>query len=213
LRTYARTFADNYRTPSAAWEGASSRSRGPRPGPQRGVCPPSGIIGKRRLEGAGDAWGIGPGEIVRFERFEDFVTTPPLEGLGSDVRQLKHLCQDDTAALDAIDQATTGRQGERTDLHDNIREVKDETSYGTSNTYALRKLRKDRPDLHERVLADEMTPHAAMVEAGPHRAGPIGPGPRGTHPLQWVLCAGEWGAVLWEPGSIGPGRTDHAGAG
>lgn len=26
---------------------------------------------------------------------------------------------------------------------------------GNSNTYALRKLRKDRPDLHERVLADE----------------------------------------------------------
>ncbi len=27
---------------------------------------------------------------------------------------------------------------------------------GTSNTYALRKLRKDRPDLHERVLAEEI---------------------------------------------------------
>jgi hypothetical protein len=30
--------------------------------------------------------------------------------------------------LDWIDKATVGRQGERTDLHDNIREVKDETS-------------------------------------------------------------------------------------
>jgi hypothetical protein len=31
---------------------------------------------------------------------------------------------------------------------------------------ALRRLRKDRPDLHRRVLAEETTPHAAMIEAG-----------------------------------------------
>jgi hypothetical protein len=37
---------------------------------------------------------------------------------------------------------------------------------GTSREAALRRLRKDRPDLHERVIARELTPHAAMVEAG-----------------------------------------------
>jgi hypothetical protein len=36
---------------------------------------------------------------------------------------------------------------------------------GNSNTYALRKLRKDRPDLHEQVVSGEKSPHAAMVEA------------------------------------------------
>jgi hypothetical protein len=30
----------------------------------------------------------------------------------------------------------------------------------------LRRLRKDRPDLHARVLADELSAHAAAVEAG-----------------------------------------------
>jgi hypothetical protein len=32
--------------------------------------------------------------------------------------------------------------------------------------YALRKLRRDREDLHKRVLAGEISPHAAMIEAG-----------------------------------------------
>jgi hypothetical protein len=37
---------------------------------------------------------------------------------------------------------------------------------GTSKAYALRRLRKDRPDLHTRVLAGEISAHAGMVEAG-----------------------------------------------
>lgn len=32
--------------------------------------------------------------------------------------------------------------------------------------YAHARLRKDRPDIHARVLAGEISPHAAMVEAG-----------------------------------------------
>jgi hypothetical protein len=30
----------------------------------------------------------------------------------------------------------------------------------------MRRLRKDRPDTHARVLAGEITPHAGMIEAG-----------------------------------------------
>ena len=37
---------------------------------------------------------------------------------------------------------------------------------GNSRAYALRRLRKDRPDIHARVLAGELTPHAGMTEAG-----------------------------------------------
>ena len=35
---------------------------------------------------------------------------------------------------------------------------------GTSAAAALRRLRKDRPDIHARVLAGELTPHAGMVD-------------------------------------------------
>ena len=37
---------------------------------------------------------------------------------------------------------------------------------GNSPSYALRRLRKNRPDLHARVLANELSPNGAMVEAG-----------------------------------------------
>ena len=37
---------------------------------------------------------------------------------------------------------------------------------GTSRAYALRRLREQRPDVHARVLAGEISPHAGMVEAG-----------------------------------------------
>ena len=37
---------------------------------------------------------------------------------------------------------------------------------GTSRTYALRRLRATRPDIHTRVLAGELSPHKGMLEAG-----------------------------------------------
>jgi len=65
------------------------------------------------------------------------------------------------------------KQGRRTDLVDSnllyankndIQEVKAPT--GTSKTAFLRRLRKDRPDIHARVLAGELSPNAGMIEAG-----------------------------------------------
>jgi hypothetical protein len=37
---------------------------------------------------------------------------------------------------------------------------------GNSRAYALRRLRDQRPDIHARVLAGEISPHAGTVEAG-----------------------------------------------
>ena len=37
---------------------------------------------------------------------------------------------------------------------------------GTSSSAALRRLRTHRPDLHARVNAGDLSPHAAMIEAG-----------------------------------------------
>ena len=36
----------------------------------------------------------------------------------------------------------------------------------SADAAALRRLRKDRPDIHARVLAGELSPHAGMIEAG-----------------------------------------------
>ncbi len=53
---------------------------------------------------------------------------------------------------DLLDSVLTGRQGERTDLFDNIKEVSIDPPTGTSRAHALRKLRKDAPELHSRVI-------------------------------------------------------------
>ncbi len=106
------------------------------------------------------------GELVRFDRFEDFVTAPPLEGLGSSVRQLKHLCRDDKAALDALDRATVAERGRPHKAEENVSNRNNKPDKGTTASYALRKLRKDRPDLHEQVLQGALSPHKAMIEAG-----------------------------------------------
>jgi len=37
---------------------------------------------------------------------------------------------------------------------------------GNSRAAFLRRLRKDRPDIHARVLAGELSPYAGMIEAG-----------------------------------------------
>jgi hypothetical protein len=60
-------------------------------------------------------------------------------------------CKDHTETLDAIDRATKGQQGKRTDLVDISNEVDRPT--GTTKAAALRRLRKDRPDLHPAPLA------------------------------------------------------------
>ena len=104
------------------------------------------------------------GKLVEFSRFVDFITTPPLEGLGATVPLLRNLLRGDLEALDLFDKATTGRQGERLDLVDNINKVS--RPDGTSRAQALRRLRKVRPTLHSAVLAGDLSPHRAMVMAG-----------------------------------------------
>jgi hypothetical protein len=105
------------------------------------------------------------GEVKEFRYFEEYVIAHPPEGLGADVKMLQRLCCNEPDLLDLIEQAIESRQGERTDLHDNIMKV-DGKEQGTSAEYALRRLRKDRPDLHQRVTAGELSPNKAMIEAG-----------------------------------------------
>ncbi len=71
----------------------------------------------------------------------------------ADLDLLKRICAEHTDVLDLIDQAVKGRQGERTDLLDNVQEVAPAPT-GNSHAAALRRLRKDRPDLHKKVIAE-----------------------------------------------------------
>jgi hypothetical protein len=100
------------------------------------------------------------GEHVVHERFADFVTTPPLAGLGTTVTTVRKLLVDDMEALDLLDRAVQNRPS----IHagNNIPGRPE----GTSKDKALRRLRKDAPDLHAEVLAGNLAAHTAMVKAG-----------------------------------------------
>lgn len=113
--------------------------------------------------------------------FEEFVTTPPLRGLGADLDLIRRIIGDDFELRDLLDRAlqrSGGRPAETVSDRHGSRPA------GETSEAALRRLRKDRPDLHERVVAGELSPHAAAVTAGfrtprfsipvdPERAAPI----------------------------------------
>ena len=97
-----------------------------------------------------------------FASFEHFVTAPATQGgLGSTISQLRGLCNDDVEARDALDKV----QKRPPSLHSAVSNIHSRPA-GTTERAGLRRLRKDRPDLHARVLAGELKVNAAMVEAG-----------------------------------------------
>jgi hypothetical protein len=101
------------------------------------------------------------GEVVHHDRFAEFVTTPPLKGLGATLDMLRRICKDSKPALDLIDQALQNPAHIHADVSiSNVRPS------GTTDAAALRRLRKDRPDLHADVLTGRLSAHAAMVRAG-----------------------------------------------
>lgn len=108
--------------------------------------------------------------VVTFKRFDEFVTTPPLDGMGTTIEMLRHICADDPEALDLLDRVM--QRGHGGDRKSEDAEIKidninlDSIPDGTSRAAALRRLRSQRPDLHAKVIAKKMTPHAAMIEAG-----------------------------------------------
>jgi|SRR5262245_31280584 len=114
-------------------------------------------------------------KVQKFEKFAEFVATKPLEGLGSDIKTLRRLCADDPEALDELEKAVQGKagapKGNKNAAKTNSDIITDcfsgsDDNRGTSPTYALRRLRKDRPDLHKQVIEKKLSPHAAMVKAG-----------------------------------------------
>lgn len=123
-----------------------------------------GLVKRVLVEEAWRSFVTQRGELVEYDHFEEFVATPPLKGLGASIDLVRTLVRDDPAALDLFDQATQGRQGSRADLVDVIHEV--DRPSGTSREAGLRRLRKDRPDLHAEVLTGALSTHAAMVKAG-----------------------------------------------
>ncbi|MCY0928288.1 hypothetical protein OTB20_19225 [Streptomyces sp. H27-H1] len=129
-----------------------------------------GLVKRVLAEGAWRSFVTQRGELVEYDQFEEFVTTPPLKGLGASMALVRTLVRDDAVALDLFDDAIQlANGGDRRSEDFSLHNIQTETAAapsGTSREAGLRRLRKDRPDLHAEVLAGTLTTHAAMVKAG-----------------------------------------------
>jgi hypothetical protein len=103
-----------------------------------------------------------------FRSFHEFACTPASKGgLGSSIPQLRGLCEGDIDARNALDKVTQRSPGgDRRSADFNVDNVHVERPAGNSESAALRRLRKDAPELHAEVLAGNLKAHAAMVRAG-----------------------------------------------
>jgi hypothetical protein len=113
------------------------------------------------------------GELVRHERFTGFVTTPPLQGLGADVDLVRRVIEHDKEALDLLDQALQNPHGGNHTSPQSKDNNVTLAPQGNSRAKALRKLRTEADngngkaaELHAEVLAERISAHAAMVQAG-----------------------------------------------
>ncbi|MEU0548410.1 hypothetical protein [Micromonospora sp. NPDC005979] len=91
----------------------------------------------------------------------DFVTAPPLRGLGASLDLIRRLVGDDTEALDLLNQALNEQEDGPGDGNGTANRAR-----ATAKEYALRKLRKDAPALHAEVLEGRLSANAAMIKAG-----------------------------------------------
>ncbi len=111
------------------------------------------------------------GKLCTFERFEDFVTTRPLDGLGTTMDVLRALCKRDEEALILLDQVTRkvlnehgGDRRSETNITCNIEPPKQQ---GNSREYTVARLERDgHQELAQRVLNREITAAAARREVG-----------------------------------------------
>jgi len=104
----------------------------------------------------------GTGEVIEFSRWEDFVTAKVYWGLGSTQQQLNNLLRDNPKLIDLMDRATQRTPADNKPL-DNIQE---QAPTGTTAAAAIRRLRKDRPDLHAKVMSGDLSANAAAIQAG-----------------------------------------------
>ena len=119
------------------------------------------------------------GEVAKFKRFKDFVEAYPPEGLRTTINLLIDICKsyDDMQAVAMIAQTEAGDRGGNNNpygakgkpgINDNNVNIDYDRESGTGNatTYTMRRLAKDAPEFHAKVIAGELTPNKAMVSAG-----------------------------------------------
>ena len=106
-----------------------------------------------------------PGKgVVSMQSLRELVTTAPITGWGEDPAKIEAVIRDDAEVLSMWREAMKQKQGQRTDIVDNVNEVN--TSKGNSRAYTVSRLQRQRPDLFAQVAAGELSANAAAIKAG-----------------------------------------------
>lgn len=101
------------------------------------------------------------GKRCEYDEFGQWVKERVPRGLDTTVENLLTIAEGDTRLKDALDKVLQRPAHVHADV-DNIHV----RPTGTSESAALRRLRKDAPELHADVLAGRISAHGAMVKAG-----------------------------------------------
>lgn len=100
------------------------------------------------------------GRVFEHATFLDFITAKPLAGCGWPPEKVEALLKDEPEVLALWRKATTGKQGAHTD------NVSMKPEHGNSRAYTLARLKRERPDLFDKVCAGEVSANAAAIKAG-----------------------------------------------
>lgn len=105
-------------------------------------------------------------EHVRHDQFADFVTTPPLKGLGADMALIERIVgTEDPDLLRLLRKAKQVGRGHRTDRAQTSMEFPSKLKKNTTD-YQADRLAREAPEEYEAVRRGEKTVHAAAVGAG-----------------------------------------------
>jgi hypothetical protein len=103
-------------------------------------------------------------KIYEHDKFLDFITVPPLAGCGWDPTKVEALLNNDVEVLAMWREATTGKPGRPS--KENNDNVIIKSKQGNSRAYALDRLKRERPDLFDKVKLGKLSANAAAIEAG-----------------------------------------------
>jgi hypothetical protein len=117
---------------------------------------------------ASKAWErrLSKGKVIELSSLRELITAKPVRGWGEDVRTVEAVIKEDPECLVMFREAMK-RQGDRTDIRDNITEVESPSATGTSRAYSIARVKRQcEPEVVAAVMAGEVSPNAALVKAG-----------------------------------------------